>query len=62
RGIAERFADIKAALRRRGISKSDVDLLIAATALELDATLATNDQALHDGTITGLRVEDWLAV
>lgn len=57
---SERFAATKATLRKRGIAKSDADLLIAATAQELGAVLVTHDQALHDGTIDGLLVEDWL--
>lgn len=61
RPIADRFGAIKAELRRRGITKSDADLLIAATALEIEATLVTNDQDLHDGAISRLEVEDWIA-
>lgn len=57
--VAERFATIKSGLRQRGLSKSDADLLIAATALELDATLVTSDRALQDGAIQDLRIEDW---
>lgn len=60
RAVAERFADVKAALRRRGIARSDADLLIAATALALDGVLVTNDGALLDGTITGLHAENWI--
>ena len=51
----------RAALRARGISKSDFDLLIASTALEQNAVLVTDDRALLDGTIAGLKVENWLA-
>jgi tRNA(fMet)-specific endonuclease VapC len=59
--IIERFAVIKAALRARGVAKSDADLLIAATALQQQATLVTHDHAFFDGAIDGLTVEDWLA-
>jgi predicted nucleic acid-binding protein len=38
----------------------DLDLPIAATALDLGATLVTNDRALLDGAIAGLRVENWV--
>ncbi len=59
--VAARFADIKADLRRRGIAKSDADLLIAATALEEKAVLVTNDHAMLDGSIPDLIYRDWLA-
>jgi tRNA(fMet)-specific endonuclease VapC len=40
-GISERFAEIRASLRRRGMSIGDFDLMIAATALHFDLTLLT---------------------
>lgn len=58
---ARRFGEAKAALRRRGVAKSDFDLAIAVIAIEREAVLVTNDQALHDGAIEGLLVENWLA-
>lgn len=58
--IARRAAELKADLRQRGIAKSDIDLLIATTALDLGATLITDDRALLAGDIEGLVVEDWL--
>jgi predicted nucleic acid-binding protein len=57
--ISRRFADLKTTLRRNGIAKSDVDLLIATTALEHTATLITNDSALLAGDIPDLLVESW---
>lgn len=60
RPIAERFGDLKADLRRRGIIKSDADLLIAATALQLGAILVTNGQNLLDGSIRQMLVENWI--
>jgi tRNA(fMet)-specific endonuclease VapC len=57
--IVRRFGRLKAELGRRGILKQDIDLHIAATALETGATLVTNDRALLDGTIPGLTVESW---
>ena len=57
---AQRFGDIKASLRRRGLAKSDADLQIAATAIVEDATLVTDDQALLDGSIPNLRTENWV--
>ena len=57
--IVRRFGRLKAELGRRGIIKQDIDLHIAATAIEAGATLVTNDGALLDGTIPGLTVENW---
>jgi tRNA(fMet)-specific endonuclease VapC len=39
--IAERFAETRSFLRRRGMLISDLDLLIAGTALHYDLTLLT---------------------
>jgi predicted nucleic acid-binding protein len=58
--ISRRFADLKTTLRRNGIAKSDVDLLIATTALEADATLVTDDGALLAGDIPALLTENWI--
>jgi len=58
-GAAAQFGRLKAELRAKGINKADLDMLIAATALDLRATLVTNDGALLDGTIPGLTVENW---
>ncbi|HEX5759319.1 MAG TPA: PIN domain-containing protein [Thermoanaerobaculia bacterium] len=60
-GAARRFGDLKASLRRRGITKSDFDLAIAAIALQLDAILVSEDGAFHDGSIAKLQTENWLA-
>jgi tRNA(fMet)-specific endonuclease VapC len=57
--IVRRFGRLKAEMGRRGIIKQDVDLHIAATAIEAGATLVTNDGALLDGTVPGLTVENW---
>ena len=59
-GAARRFGEIKAILRKRGLSKQDFDLAIASIALETDAVLVTHDAALIDGTVPRLRVEDWI--
>jgi len=59
--IVRRFGRLKAELGRRGIIKQDIDLHIAASAIETGATLVTNDGALLDGTIPGLTVENWKA-
>jgi tRNA(fMet)-specific endonuclease VapC len=60
RPIAERFGLLKARLRRQGLTKSDADLLVASTALERSATLVTDDGGLLDGSISELKVENWL--
>lgn len=59
--IAERYASVRLAAERRGRPKSDFDLVIACTALEQGAVLLTHDDALKDGTIDGLVVDDWIA-
>jgi predicted nucleic acid-binding protein len=61
RPILERYGVVRADLATRGIAKGDFDLLIVCTALELGATLVTNDAALKDGSIGSLVVEDWLS-
>jgi tRNA(fMet)-specific endonuclease VapC len=53
--IVERFAQMRAALRRQGRLIPDLDLLIAATALEKDLTLVTRN-ARHFARINGLRL------
>jgi len=61
-GAAVHFARVKAGLRRQGVTVGDVDLLLAATALDFGATLVTHDSDLLDHPIAGLRVERWAAV
>ena len=58
--IAARFSSIKAHLRKQGNPRSDLDLLIAASAIEEDAILITDDRALLDRSIPGLVAENWL--
>lgn len=60
RPIAERFGLLKARLRRQGLTRSDADLLVASTALEMRAILVTDDKDLRDGSIRELQVENWL--
>ncbi len=45
-GVIERYGVTRVSLESRGVVKSDFDLIIACTALDLGATLVTNDQAL----------------
>ena len=51
------YGDIRAGLQRAGRSMDKMDLLIAAHALSLGATLVTNDAACAE--IPGLATEDW---
>ena len=57
---AARFGALKQQLVSHGRVKADVDLHIAATAIDAGATLVTNDGALLAGDIEGLTVENWI--
>jgi tRNA(fMet)-specific endonuclease VapC len=59
-GSAARFGALKQDLGSRGRVKADIDLHIAATAIEEGATLVTNDGALLAGDIEGLAAENWI--
>lgn len=59
--VVDRYGMTRADLESRGITKSDFDLIIACTALEEDAVLVSSDRALLDGSIAGLKTENWLA-
>jgi tRNA(fMet)-specific endonuclease VapC len=52
------FASLKAELAEKGEILEDPDLLMAATALEHEATFVTHNQA-HFLRIPGLKCEDW---
>jgi len=58
KAIIETFAGIKAELQRQGLSISDMDLLIAATALTNNLTLVSNNEK-HFLRIPGLYLENW---
>jgi tRNA(fMet)-specific endonuclease VapC len=53
--IIQRFGELRAFLRRRGQPITDIDLLVAATALEYDFTLLTYNRR-HFDRIPDLRV------
>ena len=55
---AGHYGEIRHALRKRGRPIGANDLLIAAHARSLDATLVTNDQE-EFGRVPDLRVENW---
>ena len=56
---AEHFARLMTDLAARGKTPPRVDLMIAATALELGATLVTHDDDLLSSPIPALTVVDW---
>ena len=56
---AEHFARLMTDLAARGKTPPRVDLMIAATALELGATLVTHDDDLLSAPIPVLTVVDW---
>ena len=53
--VAERFAQIRFLLRRRGQTVADLDLLIAATALVHNLTLLTFN-ARHFSRVPGIQI------
>ncbi len=57
-GVMEVFADIKAKMYAKAIRIEDMDLFIAATAMNNDLTLVTNNTK-HFGNIPGLKLENW---
>lgn len=52
------YGQIRADLERRGQRVQDMDMLIAAHAMMLDATLVSDDRAF--ARIRGLKLENWL--
>jgi tRNA(fMet)-specific endonuclease VapC len=57
--VIDRATDVYADLYRRGKLIGDADILIAATALEHDMALATNN-VKHFENIVDLEVQNWL--
>jgi tRNA(fMet)-specific endonuclease VapC len=57
---AHLFGQLKAALERQGALTSDLDLQIAAIALDHGAPLVTHNQK-HFARIPGLKLDDWLS-
>jgi tRNA(fMet)-specific endonuclease VapC len=54
---ARRYARLRAALEESSEPVGNLDLMIAAQALAVEATLGTNDRVFR--RIKGLRIEDW---
>ena len=59
RNIVSRATDVYADLYRKGRLIGDADILIAATALEHDMDLATNNSR-HFENVVGLTLVNWL--
>ena len=59
RAVIETFADMKLLLEKAGERISDMDLLIASTALSLNYTLVSNN-VKHFKRIKGLSIENWM--
>jgi tRNA(fMet)-specific endonuclease VapC len=57
---ARQYAELRAALERRGEPMGNLDMMIAAQALASEAALVTHDRAFR--RVKGLRVEDWSKV
>jgi tRNA(fMet)-specific endonuclease VapC len=57
--IAPQYGTLRAALETMGVTIAPLDLMIAAHALSIDATLVSADQALFQIDI--LKIEDWSA-
>lgn len=54
---AQKYARLRSALETIGESTRNLDLMIAAQALAVDAILVSNDRVFR--RIRGLRIEDW---
>ena len=54
---AQQYAQIRTILERAGEPMGNLDLMIAAQALAVGATLVTNDRVFR--RLKGLRIEDW---
>jgi len=54
---AQQYAEIRAALERKGVPMGNLDMMIAAQALAAEAILVTRDRVFQ--RVKELRVEDW---
>jgi tRNA(fMet)-specific endonuclease VapC len=55
-GICKRFGQLRGSMRKRGQTIGDFDLLIAATALQNNLILLTNNRK-HFESVVGLQIE-----
>jgi tRNA(fMet)-specific endonuclease VapC len=56
---AQEFGQLRGALKRAGIQRNPVDMMIAAVALVHDLTLVTHNTQ-HFQDVPNLRLDDWL--
>ena len=56
--VMKKFGDLKAALEKSGNRVDDADVIIAATAICNDATLATGN-VKHFSRFEGLKLQNW---
>ena len=56
--VMKTFGDLKAALEKSGNRVDDADIIIAATAICTDATLATGN-VKHFSRFEGLKLQNW---
>jgi len=54
---AQHYARLRASLEQRGQPMGNLDLMIAAQALDADVVLVTNDRVFR--RVKGLKIEDW---
>ncbi len=54
---AQHYARIRSALEKQGEPMGNLDMMIAAQALAVDAVLVTHDRVFR--RVKGLKVEDW---
>ena len=54
---ARRYAELRAAPERGGIPMGNLDMMIAAHGLSVEAVLVTNDRSFR--RLTHLKIEDW---
>lgn len=55
--VAQHYGSVRANMERQGKVLAPMDMMIAAHALSVGATLVSNDRAF--GLVTGLSIEDW---
>jgi tRNA(fMet)-specific endonuclease VapC len=54
---AQKYGEVRADMQKQGKGIGNLDLLIAAHAIALDAILVTNDQAMFQ--VPNAKIEDW---
>jgi tRNA(fMet)-specific endonuclease VapC len=54
---AQKYGEVRADMQKQGKGIGNLDLLIAAHAIALDAILVTNDQAMFQ--VPNVKIEDW---